>query len=418
MTDIPVTLLYIDPGTGSMLFTVVIGIVSALFFFFQKSWIKFKFFILGGRVKETDNKRIPYLIFSDHKRYWNVFKPICDEFEKREVELHYWTASEDDPVFKQDYKYVHALFLGKGNRAFAKLNMANAGICLSTTPGLDVYQWKRSKRVGKYIHIFHDVSDGLCYRMFALDYYDEVLLTGEFQERYLRLIEDVRRLKRKKTTLVGSTYMDDLYEKKQGLDDNATKAENGKLTVLLAPSWGESAILNKYGSSILESLIATGYHIIVRPHPQSLSSEKKMLDELMSKFRDNDSFEWNFDNDNFEVLNRADVLISDFSSVVYDYCLIFDRPIIYADTDFDRAPYDVAWVDEPLWRDSVLPKLGIELKQGDFANLKNIIADLVKSNVYQEGRNEVSAEVWQHKHTAAKDTVEYLLSLKGSGEAA
>jgi CDP-glycerol glycerophosphotransferase (TagB/SpsB family) len=59
---------------------------------------------------------------------------------------------------------------------------------------------------------------------------------------------------------------------------------------------------------------------------------------------------WNFDNDNFNVLKESDIMISDFSGVIFDYTLIFDRPVIYADTDFDKAPYDAAWFegDKPL----------------------------------------------------------------------
>ena len=93
-------------------------------------------------------------------------------------------------------------------------------------------------------------------------------------------------------------------------------------------------------------LIQTGWHIVIRPHPQSIVSEKEMLDGLKQK---NSQIEWNFDNDNFNILNRADLLISDFSGVIYDFSLIFNKPIIYADTNFDTLPYDADWLDEQIW---------------------------------------------------------------------
>ena len=37
--------LYIDPGTGAMLFSVLMGIASAGFFLMQKIWHKIKFII-------------------------------------------------------------------------------------------------------------------------------------------------------------------------------------------------------------------------------------------------------------------------------------------------------------------------------------------------------------------------------------
>ena len=88
-------LLYIDPGTGSMLFSILVGVVSTLVFFGQRLFMKLKFVLSGGKAKKISNAKIPYVIFCDHKRYWNVFKPVCDEFEKRGVDLVYWTASPD-----------------------------------------------------------------------------------------------------------------------------------------------------------------------------------------------------------------------------------------------------------------------------------------------------------------------------------
>lgn len=73
--------LYIDPGTGSMLFSILIGVVSTLLFFGQRLFMKIKFFVSGGKSVKISSTKIPYVIFSDHKCYWNVFKPVCDEFE-------------------------------------------------------------------------------------------------------------------------------------------------------------------------------------------------------------------------------------------------------------------------------------------------------------------------------------------------
>ena len=42
-------LLYIDPGTGSMLFSILIGIVSTLVFFGRQLFLKIKFIILFQR---------------------------------------------------------------------------------------------------------------------------------------------------------------------------------------------------------------------------------------------------------------------------------------------------------------------------------------------------------------------------------
>ena len=91
------------------------------------------------------------------------------------------TASHDDPALVKNYEHVKCMFIGEGNKAYAKLNMLKADIVLSSTPGLDVYQWKRSRDVKYYVHILHAVSDASMYRMFGIDYYDSILLTGSYQ---------------------------------------------------------------------------------------------------------------------------------------------------------------------------------------------------------------------------------------------
>ena len=59
--------------------------------------------------------------------------------------------------------------------------MLSAGIVLMTTPGIQVYQLKRSKNVKHYSHIFHSCTDSTMYRLFGLDYFDSVLMTGDYQ---------------------------------------------------------------------------------------------------------------------------------------------------------------------------------------------------------------------------------------------
>lgn len=405
---------YIDPGTGSMLFTIFIGIVTSLIFVLRELVLKLKFIVKGGRV-ENSTERYPYVIFSDSKRYWNVFKPICDEFEKREVPLEYLTASPDDPALATKYKYVNCKFIGENNTAFARLNMLNAGILLSTTPGLDVYQWKRSKNVKWYVHTFHAVDEGTGYRMFGMDYYDAILLTGAFQERYIRKLEELRNLPAKEMLVVGSTYMDALKEKLDAVNERSeTEARNNpteqdRKIILLAPSWGESGILNKYGSKILKALLETGYKIVVRPHPQSLTSEKDVLDALRKEYPDSADLEWNYDNDNFEVLRRADLMITDFSGIIFDYSLVFGKPIIYADTSFDSAPYDAAWIDEPLWRFEVLKNLGESLREEDLPRMKELIDSLLQKGQKSEARDQVREEAWQYVGQSAERTVDYMI---------
>lgn len=402
--------LYIDPGTGSMLFTIIIGAVSAGFFVLQKFKLKLKFLLSGGKAVTADEDKIPYVIFSDSKRYWNVFKPVCDEFENRKIDVQYWTMSEDDPALSEKYNHVKTLFIGEGNKAFSKLNIMNAGVVLATTPGLDVLQWKRSPNVGKYVHILHQPGDTTFYRMFGLDHYDAVLISGEYEERQLREIEKLRGIPRRDTCLTGITYLDTMKARYEALkkDTKDSGKSSGTKTVLLAPTWGETAILSRFGERIISALVSTGYNIIIRPHPQSFESEKDLMNSLMSKFPESDKIHWNRDNDNFDVLSRSDIMITDFSGVMFDYALIFDRPFIYADIEFDKSPYDAAWLEEDMWTLKILPHIGIPLKEEDFDNIREVIDRTVNDESLEKGRERARKETWANPGEAASRTVDYL----------
>ena len=283
--------LYIDPGTGSMLFSILIGAAATLFFLGKAAWIKVKLLFTAkknGVSTTADSNFKKYVIYNEGMQYWNTFKPICDEFEKRQIELTYYTSAEKDPCFEADYKFVKPEFIGEGNMAFVKLNMLTAGVVLMTTPGLQVYQLKRSKHVKHYAHILHAPSDATMYRLFGIDYFDSVLLSGDYQKADIRLLEQQRGINEKELTVVGCPYLDTLKEKMQAIPAE----ENHIFTVLVSPSWGASALLSKYGEKLLDPLLATGWNIIVRPHPQSKKSEKEMLDRLTEKYKDAKNLTW------------------------------------------------------------------------------------------------------------------------------
>lgn len=409
MNALPI-LLYIDPGTGSMLFAILIGIIGALTYA-VKSWlVKIRFVLSAGKQTEVTSKKIPFVIFSDDKRYWTVFDPICRELNRRGIETVYMTASPDDKALSNEYEHIKAEFIGEGNRAFAKLNLLKANVLLSTTPGLDVYQWKRSKDVDYYIHMLHAANEVAEYRMFGVDYYDSLLLSGDYQVRDVRNLEKLRNLPEKEIELIGIPYMDEMRKRLVEYNEShPNKGEgNSEPIVLLAPSWGPSAIFSKFGGKIMDVLLETGYHIIVRPHPQSFTSEKDMIDSLMKKYPESDRIEWNRDSDNFEVLRKSDILISDFSGVTFDFSLVYDKPIIYADTEFDRSPYDLWWLDTPVWTLTALPRIGQKLTIDNLDNLKDMIDTCMKDTKYKEGRDEVRSETWVHISEGAVRAVDYI----------
>ncbi len=398
--DVPTVYSYIDPGTGSMLFTIAIGIVSTVIYSLKGLFIKLKSRSSKNTpVKDTDSHK--YVIFSDSKRYWNVFEGICEEFEKRNIPVLYLTMSEDDEAFTKQYEHIERKYIGNSNAAFSYLNLLKADILLSTTPGLDVYQWKRSRNVKYYVHVPHMVNDITTYRMFGLDYYDAVLCVNSVQKKQIERLEKIRNINNKELEVVGCTYFDRLNNQLK----KAQHKRNDVPVVLVAPSWGKSAILSKYGSSILDELVKTGYRIVVRPHPQSFTAEKELIETLMAKYPD---IEWNKDADNFEILNRSDILISDFSGVIFDYALVFDKPVIFSPGEFDKSPYDAWWLDENLWTFDVLPQFGAELKSEGIKDIKNII-DVCLKDKENKDKKAIKETAWPEVGNSSRMIVDYMV---------
>ena len=398
--------LYIDPGTGSMLFAILIGVIGAAGFLFRNAITKIKFLMSGGKSQNTGDGKIPFVIFSDDKRYWQTFEPICRELDKREFDVVYMTASEDDAALDNPYEHVHAQFIGAGNKAFAKLNFLEAKILFATTPGLDVYQWKRSKKVDYYVHIMHAPKDITMYRMFGIDYYDSILLNGKFQIKQVRQLEKLRNLPQKELVLAGIPYMDDMVTKfeRDKVEPNEVK------NILLAPSWGESAILSRFGGKIIDALLKSQYHIIIRPHPQSVASEKDMLDKLMAEFPNSDRLEWNYDSDNYQVLKKSDVLISDFSGVLFEFSLVYDRPVLYANTNFDSSPYDAWWLEQEPWTFGAMARLGAEIKEENLEQLPEILDDCINNPKFSRNRQAVREEIWVNYRHGAEVVADYFIN--------
>ncbi|MCM1320671.1 MAG: CDP-glycerol glycerophosphotransferase family protein [Bacteroides sp.] len=400
--------LYIDPGTGSMLFSILIGAAATLFFLAKAAAIKIKVFFSGkkdGSVR-ADASYKQYVIYCEGSQYWNVFKPVADEFERRKIPLFYLTSSKNDPVFDAGYQFVKTEFIGEGNAAFARLNMLSAGFVLMTTPGLHVYQLKRSKNAAHYSHVLHMANDATTYRLFGLDHFDSVLLTGDYQKDDLRALEQQRGLKPRILETVGCSYLDVLAEKIKAIPSE----ENHEFTVLVSPSWGDAGLLKRFGAKLLDPLSETGAHIIIRPHPQSKKSEAEMLAQFEKRYAERTNIEWDYNRDNIYAMKRADIMISDFSGIIFDYTFLCNKPVIYANTDMDLRPYDAYDLNKPLWQFSVLEKIGIKLEEKDFARIGEVIKNASDSPQLAAEREKARQAAWMHEGEASRRIADFMLS--------
>ena len=134
------------------------------------------------------------------------------------------------------------------------------------------------------------------------------------------------------------------------------------------------------------------------------------MEKLMQEYPESDGLEWNRDNDNFEVLRHSDILISDFSGVIFEYALIFNKPVIYADTSFDRSPYDACWTDGELWTFTTLEKIGRQLTADNIENIKELIDTVMRDGSHMEAIENARKETWAYRGKSVEVITDYLIN--------
>ncbi len=166
---------YIDPGTGSLLVSIIVSLFATGLSFIKSIIYESKAFVYRLVGKKNLQKTQGIVFYSDGAQYWNVFKPIISALNAKNEPCTYLCSDENDLGLQFQASNFTSHYIGKGSRAFMHLNMLEADICVMTTPGLDVYQLRRSKGVKHYTHVVHMPGEVSLYRRYGLDYYDSVL---------------------------------------------------------------------------------------------------------------------------------------------------------------------------------------------------------------------------------------------------
>jgi len=196
-------------------------------------------------------------------------------------------------------------------------------------PGLRSFHVTKSIYPVRYIYIFHSmISTHMGYRNGAFDFYNDVFCVGPYQKEEIEKREHMEDLPKKKLMEIGYSRLDSIYK----LAHERPPKKNDISTVIIAPSWGVENILELCGFTLIKSLLNENLRVIVRPHPETIHQNPKLLSSIRNKFSDNHNF---FIEDNImthDSLIDADVLISDWSGVALEYAFGLERPVLFIDT--------------------------------------------------------------------------------------
>lgn len=371
---------YIDPGTGSMLISALIAMISVLFFML-KGFIYRTFNISSDKGDIVDlDKKYSLVFYSEGKQYWNVFQSTLEECSSRGIKATYMTSDKKDPGLHCEIDGIESVYIGKGRESYYVLNRLNADMVVMTTPGLDVLDIKRSENVKHYCHITHSMGSIGGYKSYSVDYFDSVLLGCSYDIEVIRGLEKLRGLKEKEIEVVGHTYVDSLRETLQAQEFEYDMFAKKRPTILLSPTWGNHGLLMNYGEELLAALEKENkYNVIVRPHPQTFISEKDMIDNLMNKFPQNDQRVWDLERENLKSMTHADLMISDFSGIIYDFYTLFRKPILTLNAHYERRGRDAMDVEGLPWDIQALDVIGKTINNEDIVNIIEIIEDTLEN---------------------------------------
>ncbi|MGH7146332.1 MAG: CDP-glycerol glycerophosphotransferase family protein [Nitrospiraceae bacterium] len=375
---------YLDPGTGSMLTSALLGLLATLLFVLKGLYYKGLRWVLGyfGSKGNDATLRHELVFYSEGRQYWSTFKPVIDELVSRRVKCRYLTSDDKDPGLVYPSELAESKYIGTGNKAYTYLRFLEADVCVMTTPGLDVLQIKRSRGVKHYAHLMHAPTDAAMYKTYSFDYYDSILTSGNHQIRSIRKLEELRGASRKVLLKTGCLYYDEMKRRLKELvpPPGSTKHK----TVLVAPTWGANGLLMKFGMRLLVPLLEMQYNVILRPHPQSFISESEMLGRLRDEIGHYSNLEWDNESDGMRSMSRADVMVSDLSGVVFDFALLFEKPVLTLKYDLNRLGLEAADLPWDPWELTVLDSIGKRVDEKELDNLPQIIEGEIERNDRKE----------------------------------
>ena len=289
--------------------------------------------------------------------------------------IHYVTNDPDDIVFQlaKQQPRIKPYYIGVKKTITLMMRM-DADIVVMTTPDIDNYYIKRSyvRKDIEYIYVFHGLaSTNMVVRKGAYDNFDTVFCVGQHQIDELRETEEMYGLPAKNLVACGYGLLDNLiaaYEK-------ADKAKKVNKLVLIAPSWQPDNIMECCIDQMLNSLFKTDYCIVVRPHPEYIKRFPSKIEKFKNKYahKISDKFIIETDFSSNDTIFNAEILITDWSGIAYEFSYTTKHPSLFFDTPMKVLNPDYTkYKNHPL--DILLRnQVGISIKPDDAKRISEYI---------------------------------------------
>lgn len=322
------------------------------------------------------------VFYSEKNGFYKYYKNIIEEIIRRtNIVIHYITSDPEDEVFTMESEQFKPYYIGE-NKLIVLMMKLETDIMVMTTPDLENFHLKRSyiKKDIEYIYVPHDVnSSNLTFHKNALDHFDTIFTSGPKNKEELAEREEKFQLPKKNLVEWGSSVIDNMISAYEKMDAQ----ENEKKTVLIAPSWQKDNILDSCIEEILDNLKGCGYQVIVRPHPQYVRHFEEKINALIQKYQP-EGIEIQKDFSSNKTVYTADVLLTDWSSIAFEYAFATLKPVLFINTPMKVVNPDYQELSSVPIDIELRYKVGVSLELSEVSTVKDAVAALLQESRFSK----------------------------------
>ena len=325
------------------------------------------------------NKHLVF--YSENTGFYKYYKGIIEYLlEHTNLIIHYVTSDPNDAIFglARTKEQIKPYYIAE-KRLITLFMKMETDVCVMTMPDLENFHIKRSyvKDDIEYIFIPHSMDSlNMTMRTSCMDHYDTVFCVGPHQKEEIEKNEIAYKTKKKKLIDWGYCLLDEM------IDDynKSEKVSNDQKMIMIAPSWQEDNIVDSCLEDILDELAEDKYKVIVRPHPQHVRHRREKMEKLKVRYEKNDNIEIQTDfSSNSDVFN-ADLLITDWSGIAYEYAYATKKPVLFVNTPMKVMNPEYQTIDTVPINILVREELGCSVDTDKLNTIREKVNELIENS--------------------------------------
>jgi YidC/Oxa1 family membrane protein insertase len=147
--------------------------------------------------------------------------------------------------------------------------------------------------------------------------------------------------------------------------------------VLVAPSWHDENILALCLEPLVAALGGGPYDVVVRPHPEDVKRRARLVADVEQRLRAHPNLTLELPGVAGTSIHEADVLVTDWSAISFEYAFGTERPVLFVDTPCKVHNPNYAELGiEPI-EFSSRKRLGRAIEPGEVSGIGAVVADLL-----------------------------------------